>query len=179
MLESTHGWRAVFFTTGVGGMVWGLVWWLVLSQPARIPRQCGRGRTDPKQAAALVDLGADSKQKRTLQLGRCRHRVQVSQAVGRLSRPVRRHLLPVVLPDLVSHLSDQFRHLSVSRPRSMWRCPSWRPLSGRNWFRALSPTASCAAAAAWALARKTPDHLWACCCGQHHGRQLSWMRRRR
>ena len=28
-----HGWRAVFFTTGIGGMVWGLVWLLAYRAP--------------------------------------------------------------------------------------------------------------------------------------------------
>ena len=32
-LEATHGWRAVFFTTGLGGLVWGLVWWLCYRNP--------------------------------------------------------------------------------------------------------------------------------------------------
>jgi ACS family D-galactonate transporter-like MFS transporter len=27
-LELVHGWRSVFFTTGLGGMLWGVVWWL-------------------------------------------------------------------------------------------------------------------------------------------------------
>ena len=25
-LQASHGWRAVFFTTGIGGLVWGLIW---------------------------------------------------------------------------------------------------------------------------------------------------------
>src|SRR6185312_7833521 len=35
MLQGEHGWRAVFFTTGVGGLVWGLFWLAVY----RTPRQ--------------------------------------------------------------------------------------------------------------------------------------------
>ena len=44
-LEVTHGWRAVFFTTGIGGMVWGLVWWL-----------CYRNPRDSRANAAEVEL---------------------------------------------------------------------------------------------------------------------------
>ena len=28
-----HGWRSVFFTTGLGGLLWGVVWWFYYRNP--------------------------------------------------------------------------------------------------------------------------------------------------
>lgn len=62
-LEAVHGWRSVFFTTGLGGMVWGLAWWILY----RNPRE---SRANPAEVAlieaggGLVDLGSASKHKR-------------------------------------------------------------------------------------------------------------------
>ena len=33
ILEESHGWRSVFYTTGVGGLVWGLFWLLAYRNP--------------------------------------------------------------------------------------------------------------------------------------------------
>ena len=55
-LQAQHGWRAVFFTTGIGGLVWGLIWLACY----RTPRN---GRANAAEIAylesggALVDLG--------------------------------------------------------------------------------------------------------------------------
>jgi ACS family D-galactonate transporter-like MFS transporter len=62
-LETTHGWRAVFFTTGLGGLAWGLVWWLCY----RNPRDSRANKAEVELIEAgggLVDLGSANKQKR-------------------------------------------------------------------------------------------------------------------
>ena len=107
-LEITHGWRAVFFTTGIGGVAWGIVWWLLLSRPARFPRQCGGTGIDrDRRRVGRSGLRRSQQAGAQARLGRSGTRIQIPQTVGRLYRPVRRDVLPVVLPDMVSHLSDQ------------------------------------------------------------------------
>jgi ACS family D-galactonate transporter-like MFS transporter len=62
-LEAAHGWRSVFFTTGFGGMVWGLVWWLFY----RNPRESRANKAEVElieSGGGMVDLGAAAKQKR-------------------------------------------------------------------------------------------------------------------
>ena len=62
-LEATHGWRSVFFTTGLGGLAWGLVWWLCY----RNPRDSRANKAEVElieSGGGLVDLGSGSKQKR-------------------------------------------------------------------------------------------------------------------
>ncbi|HEY0265561.1 MAG TPA: MFS transporter [Rhizomicrobium sp.] len=69
-LVATHGWRAVFFTTGVGGALWGLVWLIAY----RTPRESRRANAAEieliETGGGLVDLGSASvnKQKRKLSL---------------------------------------------------------------------------------------------------------------
>jgi ACS family D-galactonate transporter-like MFS transporter len=57
-LVAEHGWRAVFFTTGIGGMFWGLFWWLTY----RSPRESGRANAAEieliERGGGLVDLGS-------------------------------------------------------------------------------------------------------------------------
>ena len=56
-LELTHGWRAVFYTTGIGGLVWGLVWWLCY----RNPRDSRANKAEVElieSGGGLVDLGS-------------------------------------------------------------------------------------------------------------------------
>ena len=63
ILETTHGWRAVFFTTGFGGMAWGFVWWFFY----RNPRESRANKAELgliESGGGLVDLGSGSKQKR-------------------------------------------------------------------------------------------------------------------
>jgi ACS family D-galactonate transporter-like MFS transporter len=64
LLQSQHGWRAVFFTTGVGGLVWGLIWLIAY----RTPRESRANAAEIaylEQGGALVDLGsADSRKAR-------------------------------------------------------------------------------------------------------------------
>jgi ACS family D-galactonate transporter-like MFS transporter len=65
-LETTHGWRAVFFTTGLGGLAWGVVWWLCY----RNPRDSRANKAEIELIEAgggLVDLGSANKQKRPFQ----------------------------------------------------------------------------------------------------------------
>jgi len=58
MLQASHGWRAVFYTTGVGGALWGLFWlWRY-----RTPRQSKANALEIAQleaGGALVELGSD------------------------------------------------------------------------------------------------------------------------
>jgi ACS family D-galactonate transporter-like MFS transporter len=65
-LVVTHGWRAVFFTTGIGGMVWGLVWLLAYRAPRESRRVNAAELELIETGGGLVDLGtADAnKQKR-------------------------------------------------------------------------------------------------------------------
>ena len=63
ILETTHGWRAVFYTTGFGGMAWGFVWWFFY----RNPRESRANKAELElieSGGGLVDLGSGSKQKR-------------------------------------------------------------------------------------------------------------------
>src|SRR6201996_6271026 len=56
-LEAVHGWRSVFFTTGLGGLVWGLVWWLCY----RNPRDSRANQAEVElieSGGGLVDLGS-------------------------------------------------------------------------------------------------------------------------
>lgn len=57
VLQEAHGWRAVFFTTGVGGLVWGLIWLAAY----RGPRQSRANEAEIaylEAGGALVDLGS-------------------------------------------------------------------------------------------------------------------------
>ena len=58
MLQDSHGWRAVFYTTGVGGALWGLFWlWRY-----RTPRQSNANALEIahlEAGGALVELGSD------------------------------------------------------------------------------------------------------------------------
>ena len=49
-LVANHGWRSVFFTTGIGGMLWGLVWLLIY----RAPRE---SKSANKAEIALIEAG--------------------------------------------------------------------------------------------------------------------------
>jgi ACS family D-galactonate transporter-like MFS transporter len=67
-LVAEHGWRTVFITTGIGGMFWGLIWWLAY----RSPRESGRVNEAEfaliETGGGLVDLGSAeaNKQRRKL-----------------------------------------------------------------------------------------------------------------
>lgn len=59
MLQDSHGWRAVFYTTGVGGLAWGLFWlWRY-----RSPRQSGANAAELAYIEAgggLTDLDSQA-----------------------------------------------------------------------------------------------------------------------
>jgi ACS family D-galactonate transporter-like MFS transporter len=67
-LVAEHGWRAVFFTTGIGGLFWGLIWFLAY----RTPRESRRANEAEivliETGGGLVDLGSAeaNKQRRKL-----------------------------------------------------------------------------------------------------------------
>ena len=68
-LVAEHGWRAVFFTTGIGGAFWGLVWFLTYRTPRESKRANKAEIALIEAGGGLVDLGsADAnKQKRKLE----------------------------------------------------------------------------------------------------------------
>src|SRR5688572_668907 len=54
LLQSHYGWRAVFYTTGVGGLVWGLIWlWAY-----RTPRESSRAN-----AAEIAEIEAGDRKR--------------------------------------------------------------------------------------------------------------------
>ncbi len=57
-LVVAHGWRAVFFTTGIGGMAWGLVWWLAYRAPRESKRANAAEIALIEAGGGLVDLGS-------------------------------------------------------------------------------------------------------------------------
>lgn len=59
-LAESHGWRAVFYTTGVGGLVWGLFWLAMY----RNPRQSRANEAEIahiESGGALTELGGKTK----------------------------------------------------------------------------------------------------------------------
>ena len=69
LLQTHYGWRAVFYTTGVGGIVWGLIWlWAY-----RTPRESGRANAAEiaqiEAGGALTELGSTHKEKPKLTWG--------------------------------------------------------------------------------------------------------------
>ena len=67
-LMTVHGWRSVFFITGIGGLAWGLVWLLVYRTPHESRSANAAEIALIETGGGLVDLGsADAnKQKRKL-----------------------------------------------------------------------------------------------------------------
>ena len=57
-LVVTHGWRAVFFTTGLGGAVWGLVWLACYRAPRESRRINAAELELIETGGGLVDLGS-------------------------------------------------------------------------------------------------------------------------
>lgn len=69
LLQTHYGWRAVFYTTGVGGLVWGLIWlWAY-----RTPRESGRANAaeiaEIEAGGALTELGSAHREKPKLTWG--------------------------------------------------------------------------------------------------------------
>jgi ACS family D-galactonate transporter-like MFS transporter len=63
-LTAVHGWRAVFWITGVGGLFWGAIWWLAYRTPRESKRANAAEIELIETGGGLVDLGtaAASKQ---------------------------------------------------------------------------------------------------------------------
>jgi MFS transporter, ACS family, D-galactonate transporter len=59
-LVIAHGWRAVFFTTGVGGALWGLVWLACYRAPKQSRRVNAAELKLIESGGGLVDLGSAS-----------------------------------------------------------------------------------------------------------------------
>lgn len=62
MLQSGYGWRAVFFTTGIGGAVWGVIWLIAYRTP-RESRANAAEISYLEKGGALVDLGSAESRK--------------------------------------------------------------------------------------------------------------------
>jgi MFS transporter, ACS family, D-galactonate transporter len=59
-LQAGHGWRAVFFTTGIGGALWGLIWLACYRNP-RQSRANAAEIAHMEQGGALIDLSTQAK----------------------------------------------------------------------------------------------------------------------
>ncbi len=53
-----HGWRAVFYTTGIGGALWGLIWLIAYRTPRESRRANAAEIAYMEAGGALVDLGS-------------------------------------------------------------------------------------------------------------------------
>src|SRR6185312_10516131 len=53
-----HGWRAVFYTTGIGGALWGLIWLAAYRTPRESRRANAAEIAYMEAGGALVDLGS-------------------------------------------------------------------------------------------------------------------------
>ena len=69
-LVAEHGWRTVFFTTGIGGMFWGLIWLIAYRTPRESQRANKAEIALIETGGGLVDLGSAeaNKQRRRLDL---------------------------------------------------------------------------------------------------------------
>ena len=68
ILQDSHGWRAVFYTTGVGGIVWGLFWLWTYRTPRQSRLANAAEIAEIESGGALVDLGSGTIAKRKLTL---------------------------------------------------------------------------------------------------------------
>ncbi|HJR56303.1 MAG TPA: MFS transporter [Rhizomicrobium sp.] len=57
-LESTYGWRSVFYVTGAAGLAWGILWWLLYRGPRESKLANAAEIAEIKAGGALVDFGA-------------------------------------------------------------------------------------------------------------------------
>ena len=63
LLQSHYGWRAVFYTTGVGGLVWGLIWLWAFRTPRESSRANAAEIAEIEAGGALVELGSSQSRK--------------------------------------------------------------------------------------------------------------------
>jgi MFS transporter, ACS family, D-galactonate transporter len=68
-LVAEHGWRAVFFTTGFGGVAWGVIWWLTYRTPRESKRVNAAEIELIETGGGLVDLGSAEANKQKRKLG--------------------------------------------------------------------------------------------------------------
>lgn len=68
ILQDSHGWRAVFYTTGVGGIVWGLFWLWTYRTPRQSRIANAAEIAEIESGGALVELGSGTIAKRKLTL---------------------------------------------------------------------------------------------------------------
>jgi ACS family D-galactonate transporter-like MFS transporter len=69
LLQTHYGWRAVFYTTGVGGLVWGLIWLWAYRTPRESKRANAAEIAQIEAGGALTELGSTHKEKRKLTWG--------------------------------------------------------------------------------------------------------------
>jgi ACS family D-galactonate transporter-like MFS transporter len=67
-LVITHGWRSVFFTTGIGGAVWGLVWLIAYRTPRESKKANAAEIELIETGGGLVNLGTADANKQTRKL---------------------------------------------------------------------------------------------------------------
>lgn len=63
LLQTHYGWRAVFYTTGVGGLVWGLIWLWAYRTPRESKRANAAEIAQIEAGGALTELGSTHKEK--------------------------------------------------------------------------------------------------------------------
>lgn len=63
LLQTHYGWRAVFFTTGIGGLVWGLIWLWAYRTPRESKRANAAEIAEIEAGGALTELGSTHKEK--------------------------------------------------------------------------------------------------------------------
>jgi ACS family D-galactonate transporter-like MFS transporter len=66
LLQTHYGWRAVFYTTGVGGLVWGLIWLWAYRTPRESKLANAAEIAEIEAGGALTELGSTHKEKRQL-----------------------------------------------------------------------------------------------------------------
>jgi MFS transporter, ACS family, D-galactonate transporter len=69
LLQTRFGWRAVFFTTGVGGLVWGLIWLWAYRTPRESKRANAAEIAAIQAGGALVELGSADRERPMLSWG--------------------------------------------------------------------------------------------------------------
>lgn len=69
LLQTHYGWRAVFFTTGVGGLVWGLIWLWAYRTPRESKRANAAEIAEIEAGGALTELGSAHREKPKLTWG--------------------------------------------------------------------------------------------------------------
>ena len=69
LLQTHYGWRAVFYTTGIGGLIWGLIWLWAYRTPRESKRANAAEIAEIEAGGALTELGSTHKEKPKLTWG--------------------------------------------------------------------------------------------------------------